>query len=204
MRNSARWEELFIIGSSILGIIVLSQFLKKYSYAIKFIVIGILLGVIFAEYMPSLTFQSLPEVKSFPPEYGYINSTPDAKVIEMPIYNWNVFPYSGQEYIRQYFSITGFKPRVNGVSGFSPPPWQNLVTYLLKTFPNGESLSTLKKLGVNTIIVHPQEYTMLYQNKLKVGDTYIKDGKSIIKVLDSSANVTKIKKYSSAVIYRLH
>ncbi len=122
----------------------------------------------------------------------------------MPIYNWNVFPYSGQEYLRQYYSITGFKPRVNGVSGFSPPPWQSLVTNLLEKFPSEESLATLKKLGVNTIIVHPEEYIMLHQSKLKVGNTQLKTGSSVIEALDSSKNVTRLKSFSSAVIYRIN
>jgi hypothetical protein len=89
------------------------------------------------------------------------------------------------------------------VSGFSPPPWQKLVTNLLETFPNEGSLVMLKKLGVNTIIVHPQEYTMLHQNQLKIGNTLIEAGNNVIKVLDSSKYVTKLKSYSSAVIYRI-
>ncbi len=204
MRNSARWEELFIIGISSGGVVVLSQILKKYSTMIKLLVVGILFGITLGEYNPSIAFQNIPEVKNFPSEYSYINTITDAKVIEMPIYNWNVFPYSGQEYLRQYYSITGFKPRVNGVSGFSPPPWQSLVTNLLEKFPSEESLATLKKLGVNTIIVHPEEYIMLHQSKLKVGNTQLKTGSSVIEALDSSKNVTRLKSFSSAVIYRIN
>jgi len=204
MRNSARWEVLFILGISIGGVVVLSHILKNYSTTIKVLIVGVLLGITLGEYKPSIVFQNIPEVKNFPPEYTYISTITDAKVIEMPAYNWNVFPYSGQEYIRQYYSILGFKPRVNGVSGFSPPPWQNLVTNLLEVFPNEGSLATLKKLGVNTIIVHPQEYTMLHQNKLKIGNTHISTGENVIKVLDSSKNVRKIKSYSSAVIYKIN
>ncbi len=203
MRNSARWEELFIIGASIGGTVILHHIIKKYSSSIRLIIVGVLMGIIIGEYTPSITFQSLPEVKNFPLEYEYSKTLPDARIIEMPIYNWNMSPYAGQEYIRQYYSINGFQKRMNGVSGFSPPPWQAEVTHLLKTFPDETSLTRIKKMGINTIIVHPGEYNMLYHDKVKIDNISLLPGETVIRILDKSKSVTKIKSYPSAVIYSI-
>lgn len=203
MRNSARWEVLFIICMSVVIGYVLSQVFRKYSSPRKALVAIILIALVVLEYQPSIDFVRMPQLKDAPREYSYINSIQSAKVVEMPIYNWNTFPYSDKEYLRQYYSLINFAPRVNGVSGFSPPPWQDFVVSQLKSFPSPESLKELKKIGVNTIIVHPQDYDEMAEVHYKVSGVPIPSSSTVLRQLDASPYADKLQSYSTGVIYHL-
>ena len=50
---------------------------------------------------------------------------------------------------------------VNGFSGYQPQAWQNTISDLRK-FPQQLSLTTIKQLGVDLIIIHHQDVNQLY------------------------------------------
>ncbi len=121
----------------------------------------------------------------------------------MPIYNWNMSPYSSDEYRREYYSTLNFRRTVNGTSGFSPKPWQEFVTDLLATFPSEESILKLKKIGVNLIIVHKAEYGNLYKNDYEISGKKMLNGGRVIEYLLSSKDVYLEKQFEEDYVFRI-
>lgn len=204
MRNSARFEILFIVLSAILIAYVLKETLIKTKTNKRnlFIILFILL-VIFEFNFP-MKFYKVPPPNQFPKVYSWLSTTPKSTVIiEMPVYNWNVTPYANQEFWREYYSTIHFRRTVNGISGFSPPPWQETVNYLLAFFPSQESINKLKKMGVNTIIVHKSEYDILYKNNYKILNRSTPSGNNIIEYLKNNENVELERQFGEDYIFRI-
>lgn len=158
IRNSARWEMLTIFAVSVFIGLLLSEVLKKKNKLwIVFIVVGILAEVNFP-----LKYVPIPTIKEFPKVYAFINSLPkDATIIEMPIFSWDVQPYSNIEFMREYFSTIHFRRMVNGYSGFSPHEWELNTKFLTKEFPDKNTLQYLKQIKVQYIILHKADYDQL-------------------------------------------
>lgn len=203
-RNSARWEMLFILALAVLIAIILHNALKKVSFRKKAIIYIILVVGIIAEFNFPMQYTNVPQKKDFPEVYSWLNTTPqETKIIEFPIYVWNMHPYVFDENMREYYSTMHFRKMVNGASGFSPPPWQDLVTNLLITFPNEKSINKLKALKINYIIVHKNEYNVLYKNNYIIQNIRIKDGETIIKELSKNKSVRLIKRFEDDFVFEL-
>lgn len=203
-RNSARWEMLFIVCIVICIAIVLSKLLQKYSFRKQAIVIVIFFGGTIAEFNFPMQFESVPQVKEFPSVYSWIATTPsDTVIIELPIYNWNMTPYVQDEFLRQYYSTIHFRKMVNGYSGFSPPPWQELVTNQLNYFPSNETIQELKKIGITHVVIHTEEYNRLHKDKFRVEGSIINDSKTILRRIENSGNFILIKKLGDDYVFAI-
>lgn len=186
-RNPARWEMLFVLMMAVAVCIFLFKLLSRLSKVKRNLIIITMIILVIIEYNFPMHFIRAPQVKNFPKIYSWLQKTPkDSKIIEMPIYNWNMWPYTRNELVRQYYSTTYFRKMINGYSGFSPPPWQNMITEILSKFPKDNSLAMLKKMNINYIIVHKKEYDILYKDKFKINGIAIKDGNSVIQYLKKS------------------
>jgi len=205
MRNSARWEVLFILGTIIAGSMVLHILTRSWSSKKRYILVLSLAVITLVEFKPSINFVSIGKVSDFPKEYLYLQNQTNVRMVEMPIYNWNAEPYAKIEYLRQYYALSNLDVRrVNGVSGFSPPPWQEFVSSLLISFPSEKSLKELKSLGINTIIIHPQEYDQMVRDRYQVDKKFLPSSTKIISSMDSSKLLIKLRSYSTGVIYHLN
>lgn len=201
MRNSARWEVLFIIASAILVSIFLSKVIKNHVKQTFMLVIVLL--VVFLEFNFPIKWNKIQSTRDFPKEYSYIASLPmDTKIIELPVYNWGMWPYTQHELLREYYATAHFRKTINGYSGFSPPPWQNLITEILKKFPEDIAIKKLKNLGVNYVLVHKDEYDQMSHDKYAVDGVKIKSGKEIIKILEDK-KMTPVKIFKNTYIYKL-
>lgn len=205
MRNAARWEMLFIIAISVLSVIILQQLMKSLSSRKRIVICLVLLLGVMGEYKSSFIVIPITQTDNFPEEYHWLNTIPkDAVVIEMPIYNWNTFPYAVKELERQYYMTANFRRSVNGASGFSPPPWQDLVVPLLRDFPRESALLQLREKGVDYIIVHTDDYDRLHNDRFQIENSKIPGGDVVLQLLDASKLVTKQKVFKNTTIYRIN
>jgi len=151
-----------------------------------------------------LHFLPMSSISTAPKIYSWLNSTPkDTSLIEMPIYNWNMQPYVAIEVWREYYSTLNFRPTVNGTSGFTPLPWQNMVINLMTQFPSDSSVQQLKNLGVNLIIVHKAEYDKLNNSKFVVKNKRIPNGADVINFLNTDSKVMLVKTFGSDFVYKI-
>ena len=204
LRNSARYEMLFILFAAPVIAVFLKETLNNVSLKRRYIIVLLLAFVAVLEFNFPIKYYPLPQKKDFPKVYSWLSTTPKSTVIvEMPIYNWNMAPYSSDEYRREYYSTLNFRRTVNGASGFSPYPWQEFVTGLLANFPSEESIKSLKKIGVNLIIVHKAEYDVLFKKDYMVLGKRILNGNRVIEYLMSSKDVYLEKQFKDDYVFRI-
>ncbi|HSW88315.1 MAG TPA: hypothetical protein VLG12_04080 [Candidatus Saccharimonadales bacterium] len=198
IRDSERWEMLFILCIAIAISLVMQQVLKRVSLSKRIIIYLLLFLGIIGEFNFPMHLEKVPQVNQFPKVYAWLATTPkDTKIIIMPIYNWNKFQYTGQEMWREYYSTIEFRKMVNGYSGFSPPPWQTLVEDQYKNFPENNTIATLKNLGINYIIVDKDAYNLLYKDKQKNST-----GEEIIAILRKNTAVKFFRKFGEDYVFR--
>lgn len=204
IRNSARYEMLFILFAAPIVAAYLKETLKNTSANIKSGLILLLIFLVILEFNFPIKYYPVVQKKDFPKVYSWVATTPKQTVIiEMPIYNWNVNPYASQEFWREYYSTYHFRKTVNGASGFSPPPWQELVNYLLFNFPSDASIGKLKSIGVDLIIVHKKEYDTLHKDNFIFQNKKIPSGKEVIKYLMTNKDVFLEKQFGQDFVFRV-
>ncbi|MBI3366013.1 hypothetical protein HY041_00085 [Candidatus Roizmanbacteria bacterium] len=158
LRNSGRWEMLTIFAASVFIGLVLAKLMKKMSLKNIFITCMITTAI-FAEIRIPFKYYQLPTTQEFPKVYSFINSLPnDVAIIELPIFSWDVQPYSNTEFMREYFSTLHFRKMVNGYSGFSPKEWEKNTKILTNEFPSKKTIEYLKRIKVNYVILHKKDY----------------------------------------------
>jgi len=200
-RNSSRWEMLFIFGIVVVATLILHNLFKRYSFKRKVIIYLLLFLGIIAEFSFPMHFEEIIQRKDFPLVYSWLTTTPgDTKIIELPIYNWNMWPGTQNELLRQYYSTLHFRKMVNGYTGFSPPPWQNLVVNISKDFPSDDITKLLKQINIDYIVIHKKEYDILSI------DDWAKDknGIDIVNVLYKNKSIRLIKKFGDDYVFNIN
>lgn len=204
IRNSARWEMLFILAMAVVVAFVLSKVLAKIDRKKKLILYTILFVGIIMEFNFPITYQQTLQKQDFPQVYYWINTTPeDTTIVEMPIYTWDMQPYVMDENMREYYATVHFRKMVNGASGFSPPPWQSMVKDLLSTFPDDRAVTKLSSMDVDYIIVHKSEYDRLYENSFSIADKRIPNGDTVILNLNKNESLKLIKQFGQDYVYQI-
>lgn len=204
MRNAARWEMVFIIALSVVSVITLQELTKSLSSKRKLILCLVLLLGVMGEYDNTFHFTQIPQQEQFPQEYQWLNTTaPSSVVVEMPIYNWNTFPYATEELLRQYYMTANFRRTMNGASGFSPPPWQVLVNNILAGFPSSGTITKLKELRVNYIVVHLDDYDRLNKDNFQITSGRAPNGQRIAGELSKSKQIMEVQRYPLTRIYKI-
>ncbi len=204
-RNSARWEVLMLIGASVVIAVILSKVFGKFSTKKQFIIYSLLTLVCIIELNLPLKFVKMQSIKNIPQEYHWLATTPeDTKLIEMPVYNWNMFPYGNQELWRLYYSTSNFRRTVNGTGGFTPPPWQEMAYELDENFPNEKSITKLKNLNLNYILVHKNEFDKLNSDKFTINKKIIPSGEFVIRNLNKNPELKLINRFGDTYIYSLN
>ncbi|MGI8419346.1 MAG: hypothetical protein ACR2LN_01740 [Candidatus Levyibacteriota bacterium] len=203
-RNSARWEMLFLLAMAILIALFLHYFLKKYSLWKQTIVYCFLIVSCISEYNFPMRFFTVPAVKNFPAVEQWLTTTPmEATIIEVPLYNWNMFPYANIEFWRMYYSTIHFRRTVNGGGGFTPPAWQKMAYSLDATFPSEESLKIIKHMKVKYIIVHAKEFDQLHVDKYKINHKILPSGKELINELLKDKSIHLIKRFNNDYVFQI-
>ena len=201
-RNSGRWEMLFVISIAIVIAIILPILLHNISKRKQYLMYAILILACITEFNFPLRYQKAPKYKDFPQVYSWLDTTPkDTAIVEMPIYNWNMHPYTYDDILRQYYGTVHLRKTLNGASGFSPPPWQDVVTKLLKTFPDNTSLTTLQDLGIDYIVVHKDDYDRLASDNFTLNQIPMRDGEQVITMLNTSKQVKFVIRFGNDYVY---
>ena len=195
-RDSERWEILFIICAAVGLSMMLTTLLHRYNPRIRAAIYMVLICAVISEFNFPMQFMPITQKQNFPPLYSWLRTTPvNTSLIIMPMYNWNMSG-SSVEMRREYYSTIEFRPMVNGYSGFSPPPWQDLTTELQKNFPNKESIKQIRTLGVKDIIIDKDQYDSDYHNHL-VGES----GTVIINSLSHNRSLKLIKTIDNYFVF---
>lgn len=204
IRNSARWEMLFIIGIAITISLIMSRTLKKAPLQVKYLVYFFLFTGIVVEFIPGIPFVKVPQENNFPPVYSWMNTVPENSVfIQMPIYTWNMQPYVYSENLREYESTVDFRKMVNGASGFSPVPWEKMVYSLMGSFPSNAVIRYLKSINVTYIIVHKKEYDTLNRANMTVNKNKIKNGSTIIQAMLHNKMLHLVKQFGQDYVFKI-
>lgn len=195
-RNSSRWEILFILSIVVVIVLVLHKILKKYSIKTRSVIYLLLAFSCVVEFNFPMKFINVPQKEEFPSVYNWLNTTPaNTSVIIMPAYNWNMM-YSGDEISRNYYSLANFRRSVNGYTGFSPPPWQDLLVNLQQNFPNQESVKIIRDIGVDYVIVDKNGYDKNFKSK-QLKD----DGNSVIDSLKKNPSLELVKNFGDHYVF---
>lgn len=203
-RNSARFEMLFVLMATVPISVILNEWFKSLKNKKNFF-FGILLFGIFFEFAGPIKFYNITQTKDFPEEHKFLKTTPPNSVyIEMPIYNWNMFTNSGEELKREYFSTLHFRKSVNGYSGFSPYPWQDMTYSLAQNFPGQKTVKEIKDIGVDYIVVHKDEYDLLSKNGLELFKYKFSDGKTVHKILSENKSLKLIETNGTIDIFKFN
>jgi hypothetical protein len=197
-RNSARWEMLFILAIGVAIALVLNDILKKYSVKGKIIIYFILIVGCVLEFNYPLHYVNIVQRKNFPLVYSWLDKTPkNTSVIILPAYNWNMHG-AGEEIQRDYFSTSNFRRTINGYSGFSPPPWQDLLVLLQKKVPQSESVKILKDMRVDYIIVDKKEYDTLFVQKWSQVD-----GITVVNNFKNNPGLLLVEEFGDTFVFKL-
>ena len=205
-RNSARFEVLFVLGISFASAIFLTDVLKRKSRLLNVVVYAFLFAITIGECNFPMHFDKAPTFAQFPPVYSWIaHHTPkNAVILETPMYNWDNNPFgNNQEVMREYYSVIHFRKIIGGGSGFSPPPWQQLAIEMFNDFPSEKMLMAAKRIGVTYIVVHKKEYDILSGEKWKSRGRGVKDGTTILNLLNDNSAVTLITNLGDDYIYKV-
>lgn len=203
-RNSARWELLIVLGLSVLIGLTFAHLFKKVSLRKVWLATSIICLLVIGEVPFPIHYSRVPLKADYPNVYGYIATLPaNAAIIEMPIYNWNFLPYGMQEQMRLLYSTQHYRKMVNGTSGFSPPEWQEHIIDLYYHFPNQQTINYLKSINVAYVIVHGNEYQMLFNKNFFVNGIAPRSWESINAQIMKTKQLKLIKKIQADYIYQV-
>jgi len=201
-RNSARWEMLFIVCMSTSIAIFLPKLLKNYKKSVKIAIYIFLFFGVVLEYNFPMHFVQVATFKQFPKVYSYLAKIPNHPIILfMPVYNWST-PNSGEEILRDYYSIEGFPKTINGYSSFSPPPWQKLVEFLLLYFPDTKTINEIKKLKVNYIVLERDKYQELISSQFQFVN--FKSFDQTIESLKTNSSLSFMGVFGDAYVFKIN
>ncbi len=201
-RNSGRWEMLTVFGLSVaVGLVLAALFKSKQKSAIVSI---LFCSLVFLEYDFPMKIKKIEKKSEFPPVYSFIQTLPqNSAIIELPMYNWNMFKYSHFELKRMYYNTLHFKPTVNGHSGFSPDQWQQKTYEFMLNFPNEHLLRWLKENKIQFIILHKNEYKGLDRDKFRINNKPVVTWETLYGKLNDKVDILFMKQIGDDYIYKI-
>lgn len=170
-RTPSRW--LFMAGfwAVVFSAVVLSRNLKGKAWWSRWLFGFIILVLLVLTNPLPREYVKIPRQKEYPEVYTWLMTQPGKVILEMPIYSWRDSVLIKKESFRELYSLKHNKKMVNGTTGFTPPPFEKFVEYMREDFPSDESLLVIKKILVDYLIIHENEFKDLwpegYQKKLE-------------------------------------
>jgi hypothetical protein len=154
LRTPMRWIFLFAFGIS--GIIALVFSKLKHKHRNLVLILCLCIAIFGGSRVKNI--HKVPKPNEYPSVYKFIKNESGNVIIEMPMYSWGIGEPFQHEFWRMFYSLEHKKTLINGTSGFNPPEWEKLQSYLWGNFPGDNSESYLRKIGTNYIFVHKDEY----------------------------------------------
>lgn len=151
LRHSPRFAVLTKLGAAILVGLAVAEGGRRLPRLAKppaFLVLALLLPL--EHWQPSLYGAGLPSGSRVPEVYPWLSARGSGPLVELPLFAkkrfWAVY---------MYFSTYHWRPIPLGRTSFYPASHELLATTLSR-FPDEASLESLDRLGIRTIVVHPQ------------------------------------------------
>ncbi len=190
LRYPNRMMEFALLGMAVLSGFVVAHYRLRLSNRIRNLCFILLSLCIVAEGISiPLKGGCFPNEKSVPPVYCWLNSAPDAPVVEFPMSPEGNNSLNA-EYM--YYSTLHWKRLVNGTSNRTPPGYDFLKEEL-KLFPHRQALDRLARIGVGYIIVHISHYDEASAEVMR-GKLQILEGSSLKRVyMDKDDLVYELK-----------
>lgn len=203
-RNSARWELLVVFSLSIIIGLFFAQKFQKTNIKIQFIITFIICSLVFLEIKLPLEYVKVPTYSKYPSIYTEIHKLPqNTRLIELPLYNWNMTPFAVKENLRLLYNTKHFKQTVNGTSGFYPPEWEEWSLYYIFNFPDKKSINHLREIGATHIILHKDDYDQMEKVKYKLQGREVRYWSEISNELKKYTNVKFVKRFGNIYLYSL-
>ncbi len=154
MRVPARFGLLVLVGLIVLAAFGTVRLLaywrkkRKDSSLADIVAIPAIIFLVFQQVaLPTPISQPIASGDHIPPIYKWLRNYKAAEVIiELP-------PAQTEQVKYVYYSAYHSKRLVNGYSGYTPPLWADIESRVVD-FPSAQSISLLKELGVDGVIVH--------------------------------------------------
>ncbi|GAB4427106.1 MAG: hypothetical protein OHK0015_08620 [Chloroflexi bacterium OHK40] len=169
LRVPARWGLLVTLALAVLAALPLAAALARFRPGPRATLGAIALAVALAEqFAPPLTMPTGPALTAAPPVYAWLRASDAAAVLELPV---AAVP-RGEELERltwrQWRGREHWRPLVASYSGLIPFGTSDLLRRA-EDLPAEESLSFLRLVGVDTLVVHTDELDAASRERLLAG-----------------------------------
>jgi hypothetical protein len=146
IRVPARWANIAYAGMAMLIAMSVAAMARGRRTWIGGVVAALFLVELHA--MPIRWYSTSPNI---PRVHRWLKSQKDAAIAELPL------EFGQSEFFAMLHATVHHRPMVNGSSGFTPPDRMHL-TDLASPVPHDDFLAELRRIGVNTLIVHIDDY----------------------------------------------
>lgn len=154
MRAPARFAELVILCASVLAGLGFDRLRARLSgRAVPALAFAGAMGLAIAEtFRAPIAMVDYPSARDLPPVYAWLARQPgDGAVLELPI-PARESDEAERDAVRQIHSLVHGKPRLDGVSGYSPPDHEAF-RELMQRFPSPAAIAAAKARGARLVIV---------------------------------------------------
>lgn len=165
LRTPSRWILLAAFAGITFSAIVINQHLKKDFKFSLIALIPFIILIILTINKPQ-NYILVPQISQYPPVYFWLQQQSGKIIIELPIYTWSSINAKNEVY-RMLYSLQHNKTLVNGYSGYFPEEYNKLVGLMQSDFPNPTTLTKLKQLNIDYLIIHTNEYPEGFIDKIK-------------------------------------
>lgn len=198
-RAVTRWSILFNFGAAlILGSLVNNSRMKTAWMRCCLFGGAMMMLIYSSQQMPFFHIQTdVPDI------YHHVREAEGAVLIELPIYLWDMTPYSNVADERLLYQVKHGKKLFNGVSGLVPPQRIIEIQALYKDFPNAHSIEILKNNQVELVLIHYGEYQQMFDDLWSYIDVRAHDPELIRLAVKNTPELQLVACYESDCLYRL-
>jgi hypothetical protein len=158
LRVPARMWAIVMVCIAVLAAFGLRALMEQLGGRRALLALGLVSLVTALEFIPAVPLERFEDngPPTLEPAYAYLaeNAGPETVVAAVPFAS-PVNPF--RETPRMYRSTHGFWQLVNGYASYFPEDY-DLTRDRLNTLPSDEALAELRRLGVDYVVVHPEDY----------------------------------------------
>ncbi len=198
-RSVTRWSVIASLGLVLWTAVVFQTSRIKPAVKLSLLAILALLSVVSArKFLPVFSLPAeTPEV------YLLAAKQPEKIMAIMPMFVWSMAPYEARESVRLLYQLDSRKTYYNGASGFLPPTRAQEIHLHFKSFPNDESISTLKNNGVQLLLVEYDQYQKMYDDSFLFDDQKARNPLIIKSELEKRQDIQLIECSNTDCLYRI-
>lgn len=170
IRNPGRFNALASMGLSALagvgvaGVVRSATGLRAFLGAATAIAVA---GLAIVHSVPrTLPLMPVETWRALPPAYARLARAPVGPVVEVPFWDFNLFPFEREvEARRMYLSTYHWHPLLNGYSGYTPPSYK-AVSALVRALPDPRARELLARVtGLRYVLVHRAELSAVQHKR---------------------------------------